>query len=112
MSPGPELDLYATLAAGSIGCATVEARADMLRILNLRAPLLLATPDDQRLSVIAPSAKNRGYYQRTLFTRGEGPSTDSQHLTLELAVVAAWDMGFVVVTERRRLPVFMRAKPC
>ncbi len=74
---------------------------------SLRLPILLATPCGRFLSVIALSAKRRGWVQRTLFTEGEGASTDDQHVNAEDAVARALHLGFTVVTCRALLPRYM-----
>lgn len=83
-------------------------RAGRLRLrLVLVMPLLLARPDGSALSVITRSAKTAGGVQRTLFTRGLGPSTDDQHPDVYAAAVRAWDMGFTVLAQTRDLPAYM-----
>lgn len=70
-------------------------------------PLLMATPCGRFLSVITWSAKRPGWVQRTLFTAGEGPSTDDLHLSAEDAAARAVALGFTVVTETSALPRFL-----
>lgn len=112
---GERLDLVHLMAAIDRRRRPVgeDRRARLVRLAAVPIPLpvLLARPDGSELSVIARSSKRHGMVQRTLFTRGLGPSTDDQHRDAAGAIARAWCLGHSVLTAQRDIVAYMPTRP-